>query len=58
MMAPEEKKDQVIELLGQFGRWQAILIVLAGSSAIPVSWQILVSFGPTLKFDFIFMTAV
>ena len=38
----EKKDDQILSLIGNIGKWQVILIFLAGLNGVFISWQILV----------------
>jgi hypothetical protein len=39
----EEEKDQIIKLLGHFGRWQLFIILPTVFLRIMVAWEIFVS---------------
>jgi len=38
----EERDDQVLSLIGNFGRWQCILCLIIALPGIVTAWQILV----------------
>jgi hypothetical protein len=40
----EEENDQIIKLLGHFGKWQLLIILPIFLMRIMVAWEIFVSF--------------
>jgi hypothetical protein len=41
-VASEEREDQVLSLIGNFGRWQFILCLIIALPGVVTAWQILV----------------